>query len=88
MGIFWEYFENILENILRMLACEPPLSLSSTAPQRWAMTSRHPHGVSRNYQWAAVYAMAVGIALSIPPGNSRVPKGVLGPTAERYGRCW
>ena len=31
------------------------------------------------------YAMAVEIALSIPPGKSRVPKGILGPIAERYG---
>lgn len=31
------------------------------------------------------YAMAVEIALSIPPGMERVPKGVLGPIAERYG---
>ena len=31
------------------------------------------------------YAMAVEIALTIPPGNSRAPKRILGPLAERYG---
>ena len=31
------------------------------------------------------YAMAVEIALTIPPANSTVPKGILGPLAERYG---
>ena len=31
------------------------------------------------------YALAVEIALTIPPGNSRVPKGILGPLAERCG---
>ena len=31
------------------------------------------------------YATAVEIALAIPPGKSRVPKGILGPLAERYG---
>ena len=30
-------------------------------------------------------AMAVEIALAIPPGQTRVPKGILGPLAERYG---
>ena len=30
-------------------------------------------------------AMAVEIALAIPPGKTRVPKGILGPLAERYG---
>ena len=30
-------------------------------------------------------AMAVGIALAIPPGKTRVPKGILGLLAERYG---
>ena len=29
-------------------------------------------------------AMAVEIALVIPPGKTRVPKGILGPLAERY----
>ena len=29
--------------------------------------------------------MAVEIALAIPPGKTRVPKGILGPLAERYG---
>ena len=29
--------------------------------------------------------MAVEIALAIPPGNTRVPKGILAPLAERYG---
>ena len=28
--------------------------------------------------------MAVEIALAIPPGKARVPKGILGPLAERY----
>ena len=28
--------------------------------------------------------MAVEIALAIPPGKTRVPKGILGPLAERY----
>ena len=30
-------------------------------------------------------AMAVQIALAIPSGKTRVPKGILGPLAERYG---
>ena len=30
-------------------------------------------------------AMAVEIALAIPPGKTRVSKGILGPLAERYG---
>ena len=30
-------------------------------------------------------SMAVEIALAIPPGKTRVPKGILGPLAERYG---
>ena len=30
-------------------------------------------------------AMAVETALAIPPGKTRVPKGILGPLAERYG---
>ena len=30
-------------------------------------------------------AMAVKIALAIPPGKTRVPKGILGPLAELYG---
>ena len=30
------------------------------------------------------YALAVKIALTIPPGKSRVPKGILGPLTERY----
>ena len=30
-------------------------------------------------------AMAVKIALAIPPGKTRVPKGILGPLVERYG---
>ena len=29
--------------------------------------------------------MAVEIVLAIPPGETRVPKGILGPLAERYG---
>ena len=29
--------------------------------------------------------MGVEIALAIPPGKTRVPKGILGPLAERYG---
>ena len=29
--------------------------------------------------------MAVEIALAIPPGKTRVPKGILGPLAEQYG---
>ena len=29
-------------------------------------------------------AMAVEIALAIPPGKRRVPKGILGPLAEQY----
>ena len=28
--------------------------------------------------------MVVEIALTIPPGKTRVPKGILGPLAERY----
>ena len=28
--------------------------------------------------------MAVEIALAIPPGKRRVPKGILGPLAEQY----
>ena len=31
------------------------------------------------------YALAFEIALAIPPGKSRVPKGELGPFCERYG---
>lgn len=31
------------------------------------------------------YDMAVEIALVIPPGNSRVAKGILSPLTERYG---
>ena len=31
------------------------------------------------------YAMAVEIALAIPPGNSNVPGGILRPLADRYG---
>ena len=31
------------------------------------------------------YALAFEIALAIPPGKSRVPKGELGPLCERYG---
>ena len=30
-------------------------------------------------------AMAVETALAIPPGKTRVPKGILGPLVERYG---
>ena len=30
-------------------------------------------------------AMAVEIALAIPPGKTRVPKGILAPLVERYG---
>ena len=30
-------------------------------------------------------AMAVEIALAIPPGHTGVPKGILGPLVERYG---
>ena len=33
------------------------------------------------------YGMAVGTALTIPPGNSRVPKGILGPPNGAV-RCW
>ena len=29
--------------------------------------------------------MAVEIALAIPPGKTRAPKGILDPLAERYG---
>ena len=29
--------------------------------------------------------MVVEIASAVPPGNSRLPKGVVGPLAERYG---
>ena len=40
-----------------------------------------------NYRWDAVlpWPPAVEIALAIPPGNTRVLKGILGPLAERYG---
>ena len=31
------------------------------------------------------YATVVEIASAIPPGNSRLPKGVVGPLTERYG---
>ena len=30
-------------------------------------------------------AMAVEVALAIPPGKTRVSKGILGPQADRYG---
>ena len=31
------------------------------------------------------YAIAMEVALAIPPGKARVPKGSLGPICERYG---
>ena len=31
------------------------------------------------------YAIAIEVALAIPPGKARVPRGSLGPICERYG---
>ena len=32
-----------------------------------------------------LYALAIEVALAIPPGKARVPRGPLGPISERYG---
>ena len=41
--------------------------------------------VGPSYHLTAVNAMSVEIAMTIPPGNSRVPKGILALLVQRYG---
>lgn len=63
-------------------------SILPLRPQpRWTLRCTPTHVVNGvlKYRRTAHCAMAMEIALAIPPDNSRVPKGILGPLTERYG---
>ena len=47
-----------------------------------------PPGRSAELSVGRRYAMVVEISRAIQPGKTRLPKGTVGPLAERYRRCW
>ena len=44
----------------------------------------HPRRTGVELPLGGHYAIAMEVALAIPPGKARVPKGSLGPICERY----
>ena len=86
----WEYFGNISEFVSEFVLSfffRMKVSPAFRRPLLTTITIETPpkRKMGTEVSLGHRYGMAVGTALTIPPGNSRVPKGILGPLTERYG---
>ena len=80
LGLFWVFFQDFFFRDHVVFDVWTPLTSHN-------YTMDIPPKLKRGAQLSVGRrtAMAVQIALAIPSGKTRVPKGILGPLAERYG---
>ena len=83
---FWAHFENFFENLRKTspnLAAHSPHNV--ILPMDLPPSTPPPRPRDGELPLGRRYAIAVEVALAIPPGNRRVPKGSLDPICKRYG---